>query len=232
MREIDFKKLPEHIAIIMDGNGRWANKRSLPRIFGHKQGVKTVKDIIKASHSLGIKVLTLYAFSTENWKRPEDEISALFQLMLQFIKSEFDEFNENGVNLRVLGDINKFPEDIQKELHRVCTLTKDNQGLKLNVALNYGGRQEIVKACNEILKSGKKQVNEEEFSSFLYTSGLPDPDLLIRTSGEERISNFLLWQLAYSELYITDTLWPDFNKKELEKAIIDFQKRERRFGGV
>lgn len=232
MSEIVLSKLPKHIAIIMDGNGRWAKKRSFPRIFGHKQGVKTVKKIVIAANELDIKVLTLYAFSTENWKRPKTEVKALFSLLMNFMKKEFNELNDAGVKLNVLGDLSKFPNDIKKEIQNVCKKTSSNKGLVLNIALNYGSRQEIIRACENIVKQGLKKITEEKFASFLYTAGQPDPDLLIRTSGELRISNFLLWQIAYSEIYITKKLWPDFTKKDLEEAIVDYQKRERRFGAL
>jgi len=216
----------------MDGNGRWAKKKSLPRIFGHKQGVKTVKEIVKASDSLGIKVLTLYAFSTENWKRPVSEVNALFSLMLQFLKKEFEELSANGIRLRVLGDMSKLPQKAQNEIKKACDLTSDNKGLQLNIALNYGARQELIECFKALAKKRIYNPTEKDVSDFLYTAGQPDPDLLIRTSGEFRVSNFLLWQIAYSEIYITEKLWPDFTKKDLEQAVIEFQKRERRFGGV
>jgi undecaprenyl diphosphate synthase len=230
--EIVGSLLPAHIAIIMDGNGRWAKKRFLPRTFGHKAGVKTVKEIVKASKSFGIKVLTLYAFSTENWKRPEKEVSTLFDLLLQFLKKDFQEFIDGGVKLRILGDISKFPDNLQDEIKRVLQATKDNKDIELNIALNYGARQELIYAFRQLLDKGIKEPTQEDISSLLYTRGQPDPDLLIRTSGELRISNFLLWQIAYSEIYVTDKLWPDFAKEDLEAAIIDFQKRKRRFGGL
>ena len=232
MSEIDFSKIPAHVAIIMDGNGRWAKKKSLPRIFGHRQGVKTVKNIVKAADSLGIKVLTLYAFSTENWKRPAVEVKALFSLLVQFLKKEFAELNEKGVRLRILGDISKLPENARKELDKACKETAENSGLQLNIALNYGARQEIIRAFRSIAEKGITNPDEDDISNALYTAGQPDPDLLIRTSGELRVSNFMLWQIAYCEIYVTDRLWPDFSRKDLEEAIIDFQKRERRFGGI
>jgi undecaprenyl diphosphate synthase len=216
----------------MDGNGRWAKKKSLPRIFGHKQGVKTVKEIVKAAGSLGIKVLTLYAFSTENWKRPASEVDALFSLLLQFLKKEFDELSANGVKLRILGKVSELPAKVQSDLKKACDLTENNEGLQLNIALNYGARQELVECFKALCEKGITNPSEQDVSDFLYTKGLPDPDLLIRTSGEFRISNFLLWQIAYSEIYFTEKLWPDFTKEDLEQAVIEFQKRERRFGGV
>ncbi|MDR0800447.1 MAG: isoprenyl transferase [Endomicrobium sp.] len=224
--------IPGHVAIIMDGNGRWAEKRSLPRTFGHKQGAKTIKNIVRAANSLGIKVLTLYAFSTENWKRPQSEIKVLFSLLRQFIKKELKELNSFGAKLRILGDLSKFPETIKIEVENACKITSQNTGLELNIALNYGARQELIYAFKEMSKQGIKKPTEEIVSSFLYTAGQPDPDLLIRTSGEFRISNFLLWQIAYSEIYVTDKLWPDFTQRDLETAISEFQKRKRRFGGL
>jgi undecaprenyl diphosphate synthase len=216
----------------MDGNGRWAKKRSLSRVFGHRQGVKTVKKIVKSASRLGVKVLTLYAFSTENWKRPKSEVEALFSLLSWFIKKDLKELSGTGIKLRILGDLSKFPQDLKSEIFSVCKDMKNNTGLELNIALNYGARQEIIKVFGEMLKQGIKKPTEEIVSSFLYTAGQPDPDLLIRTSGEFRISNFLLWQIAYSEIYVTNKLWPDFTPKDLEVAISEFQKRDRRFGGI
>jgi undecaprenyl diphosphate synthase len=216
----------------MDGNGRWAKIRSLPRAFGHKQGVKTVKEIVKAASHLGIKVLTLYAFSTENWSRPEGEIRALMALLKHFLSKEIGELDKENVKIRILGDLSKFSKGINVEIQKACKRTCNNTGLKLNIALNYGARQEILRAFEEILKQGIKKPTEKILSSFLYTAGLPDPDLLIRTSGEFRISNFLLWQIAYSEIYIVDKLWPDFTAEDLEIAIKNFQNRQRRFGSI
>jgi len=234
LSKIKYSKLPvpAHVAIIMDGNGRWAKLRALPRVFGHKRGVKTVKNIVKAADSLGIKVLTLYAFSTENWKRPNKEVRALFSLLGQFLRKDFAELDENGVQLRILGDLKKFPAALRKEVADAVKATSKNKGLQLNIALNYGSRQELVRAFNLLLKRGVEKASEKEISSLLYTSGQPDPDLLIRTSGELRISNFLLWQIAYSEIYVTKKLWPDFTEKDLKDAVKEFQKRERRFGGI
>jgi undecaprenyl diphosphate synthase len=216
----------------MDGNGRWAEKRSLPRSFGHKQGVKTVKKIVKAASNLGIRVLTLYAFSAENWKRPHSEIKELFSLIIQFIKKELERLNDYGIKLRILGDLSKFSENIRNEVENASKITSQNKGLELNIALNYGARQELIHAFEEMSKQNIKKPTEEIISSFLYTAGQPDPDLLIRTSGEFRISNFLLWQIAYCEIYVTDKLWPDFTQRDLETAVSEFQKRERRFGGL
>jgi undecaprenyl diphosphate synthase len=216
----------------MDGNGRWAEKRSLHRSSGHRRGVKTVKKIVKAASNLGIRVLTLYAFSTENWKRPQAEIKELFSLVIQFIKEELKWLNSYGIKLRILGDLSKFPENIRTEVENASNITSQNTRLELNIALNYGARQELIHAFEEMSKQNIKKPTEEIISSFLYTAGQPDPDLLIRTSGEFRISNFLLWQIAYCEIYVTDKLWPDFTRRDLETAVSEFQKRERRFGGL
>lgn len=236
--EIDMDKLPKHIAIIMDGNGRWAKKRSLPRSFGHKEGVERVIDIVEASHQLGIKYLTLYAFSTENWNRPKDEVFGLMKLLVFYIEKELEKLNKNNVKIQILGDITPLPDLPRKEVEKAIEKTKDNTGLILNIALNYGGRDEIVRGVRELLKDikmGKISVeglDTDNFSNYLYTKGQPDPDLLIRTSGEQRLSNFLLYQIAYAELWFTDVLWPDFSEKYLYEAIVDFQNRNRRFGGI
>lgn len=229
-QELLKKPLPRHIAIIMDGNGRWAKKRGFPRILGHRKGAESVREAVKTCGELGIKVLTLYTFSTENWSRPKNEISALMNLLSKLLKKETESLNKNNVLLRVSGKIQMLPEKVQKELKTAIDKLKNNTGLILNLALNYGARQEILDAVNQILNSGIKSVDEATFKNYLYTASLPDPDLLIRTSGEYRISNFLLYQIAYSELYITPILWPDFRKLELYQAIQDYQKRERRFG--
>ena len=226
------KPLPRHIAVIMDGNGRWAKKRGLPRIFGHRAGTKSVKEAVKVCGELGITALTLYAFSTENWSRPKAEVGALMGLLSKMLSSEVDELDKSGVRLKAVGRLNELPQRVQDDLNRAIEKLKSNKGLTLNLALNYGGRQEITDAVNELLKSGVKKVDEKSFSNHLYTAGLPDPDLMIRTSGEMRISNFLLYQLAYAELYVTPVLWPDFRREHLMKAIADFQARERRFGGA
>ncbi|MBO7611937.1 MAG: isoprenyl transferase [Elusimicrobia bacterium] len=230
--QIDLTKLPKHIAIIMDGNGRWAKKRLLPRIIGHTNGVKTVKKIVEFARKLNIQVLTLYAFSTENWQRPKDEVAGIMTLLKTYLKSELDNMIENQISFRVVGDISRMSEEIQAELKTAIDKTKDMKGLVLNIALNYGSRQEILMACKNLIDKGIKNPTEQDLSDSLYTKGLPDPDLLIRTSGEMRISNFLLWQIAYTEIYVTDILWPDFNEDEFCKAIIDYQKRDRRFGKV
>ncbi|MDD3064813.1 MAG: isoprenyl transferase [Endomicrobiaceae bacterium] len=230
--KIDFSNLPVHVAIIMDGNGRWAKKKLLPRNLGHTNGVKTAKNIVELARSINIKVLTLYAFSTENWKRPEEEISGLMWLLKKYLKSELATMQKNNISFRVIGDISKFPEDIIAEIKNVCEKTKNNDAMIFNFALNYGSRQEILRAVKNIIDKKIDTPSEQDISDNLYTAGQPDPDLLIRTSGEMRISNFLLWQIAYSEIYITDVLWPDFSDEEFYKAIIAYQQRERRFGGI
>ncbi|MBN1622641.1 MAG: isoprenyl transferase [Endomicrobiales bacterium] len=232
LEKIDLSKLPKHIAIIMDGNGRWAKKKNLPRVFGHRAGMKSVQKIVETCVQLKIEVLTLYAFSTENWIRPKTEIGALMTLLQNYLKIEFERMMDNNIQLRTIGDISKLPKTPHKELVKVMQKTKSNTGLVLNLALNYGSRQEIMNAITRILESRKNKVDQKTFESYLDTSGLPDPDLIIRTSGEMRLSNFLLWQCAYSELYVTPVLWPDFKPENLYEAIADFQKRERRFGGV
>ncbi|SFC73587.1 isoprenyl transferase [Clostridium uliginosum] len=235
---LDINKIPAHIAIIMDGNGRWAKKRKLPRSMGHKAGVETIRKIVKESKRLGVGYLTLYAFSTENWKRPKDELSTLMQLLVLYLKKEVDELNKNGVKINVLGDISKFPIECQNELKRAVKITSENVDINLNLALNYGGRDELVRAVKLIANDLEKQkiknedINEELISNYIYTKGMPDPDLIIRPSGEKRLSNFLLWQCAYSEFWYSDIAWPDFTKEDLQKAIFDYQNRDRRFGGI
>lgn len=230
VKKINFGTLPRHIAIIMDGNGRWAKMRGLPRIFGHRAGTESVRETVRACGELKIKALTLYAFSTENWTRPRSEVNALMRLLCVMFRKEWAELNERQVQLRAIGRIHELPQTVQKELKKIVEKLKQNKGLILNLALNYGGRQEIVDAINEILAAGMKKIDENNLNKFLYTKDFPDPDLLIRTSGEQRISNFLLYQTAYSEFYTTKTLWPDFRKKDLYQAILDYQNRERRFG--
>jgi undecaprenyl diphosphate synthase len=231
-------EIPKHIAIIMDGNGRWAKKRGLPRVAGHKRGVDTVKEIVEACSEIGVKYLTLYTFSTENWKRPKDEVSTLMQLLLKSLRDRVNELNENDVRLTTIGNIESLPIAVQKQLKSDIERTKNNKKMVLNLALSYSGRWELLEAIKKIASStaeGKiniEDINEELVSSFLTTKDLPDPDLVIRTSGEFRVSNFLLWQIAYSEFIITETLWPDFSKVDLYDAIRIFQKRERRFGKV
>ena len=237
-RLIDPKALPIHIAIIMDGNGRWANQRHLPRVAGHHAGIESVRDVLEASAELGIGALTIYAFSTENWKRPRREVDTLMRLLREYLDKELDNINRNNIRFNTLGDTVGLGPTIQRELEAAIERTRSNTGLRFNVALNYSGRAEIVHAVNLILADVKQDpalldgIQEEDLVRKLYTADLPDPDLLIRTSGELRISNFLLWQIAYSEIWITDTLWPDFRRRHLYEAIIAFQKRERRFGGL
>ena len=237
-KKIDKQKVPEHVAIIMDGNGRWATKKGLPRSFGHNKGVSVLKEIIKASKNLGCKVLTVYAFSTENWTRPTKEVDFLINLFREVLKNEIEEIHQELIKIKFIGDLSPFPEDLKQIICNSESLTKNNNSFLLNICANYGGRQEIVKVAKKLalkFSSGEltpSEVNEELFSSQLLTGGIKDPELLIRTSGEKRISNFLLWQLAYSEIYISDVLWPDFNEFEFLKAIIDYQSRNRRFGGI
>ena len=230
--------IPKHVAIILDGNGRWAKKRLLPRKAGHVAGAKTVEQICEDAHNLGIQYLTVYAFSTENWKRPQDEVDALMKLLRQYLKDCIKRSTKNNMCVKVIGDVTPLAEDLKKSIVELEEATKDNTGLHFQVALNYGSRDEMmrgVRALCEEVKAGSVDVtdiSEELFSRYLDTKGIPDPDLLIRTSGEERLSNFLLWQLAYTEFYFTDVLWPDFNKEELQKAIAYYNGRERRYGGV
>lgn len=233
------QKLPLHIAIIMDGNGRWAKKRGLPRSFGHKAGVDVLKEIVKYSSQIGIKILTVFAFSTENWSRPKEEIDYLINnLLVEFLRQEINELHKNGVKLKILGDINPLPDNTKHEIVRALEITNKNTGLQFNIALNYGGRNEIVMAFKKIydmILNGSinpEELNEDLIAKNLYTAGDKDPDLIIRTSGEERISNFLIWQGAYSELYFSKVLWPDFKKQHLMEAIIEYQNRDRRFGGL
>jgi undecaprenyl diphosphate synthase len=222
--------LPKHIAIIMDGNGRWAKKRGLPRMAGHREGINSVRDIVEACGQLGIKVLTLYTFSLENWRRPKFEVSALMGLLVKTINKEVEDLHRNNVQVRTIGHLNDLPSIAQKGMLQAIDRTKANTGLILNLALSYGGRQEILEAVKRIVDDPPKEITEDLVSSYLSTTGLPDPDLLIRTSGEFRISNFLLWQLAYTEIYVTDVLWPDFRREDLYHAIDEYQSRERRFG--
>ena len=232
MEGIDKNKLPKHIAITMDGNGRWAKSKGKLRIFGHKNGVKAVRDTVEGAAEIGIKYLTLYAFSSENWNRPEKEVNALMTLLVSAINKETKTLMDNNIRLSTIGDINKLPSKAQKELQEAISKTKDNTRMTLVLALSYSGRGEILIAVKNIIKDGKEpeEINEATFQQYLTTKSVPDPELLIRTSGEYRISNFLLWQIAYSELYFTDTLWPDFRKADLYKAILNYQTRERRFG--
>jgi undecaprenyl diphosphate synthase len=232
------ERIPRHVAIIMDGNGRWAALRNKPRTFGHEAGVRAVREVVRATGELGIKYLTLYTFSVENWKRPKLEVSALMALLTRTTLKELDELNKQDVKLITTGRIAGLPRERRKVIQAAVEKTRNNKGLVLNLALNYGGRTEILDAVKAIVEAGKggmidvADIDEELFSGFLYTADIPDPDLLIRTSGEQRISNFLLWQTSYTELYIINTLWPDFGRVELYRAILDYQRRERRFGTV
>jgi len=233
-KTLDPGRLPRHIAVIMDGNGRWAKLRHMPRIAGHKAGVDSVRAVVESCARLGIEALTLYAFSTENWRRPPLEVQALWQLLRLYLRSELTTLKENNVRLVAIGRIDELPESVQVELRHATRATALNTGLQLNLALNYSGRTELVDAVRSIVESGvpADAIDEELVERHLYTSGLPEPDLLIRTSGEMRVSNFLLWQIAYSELVVSSTLWPDFRCLHLLEAISEYQKRERRFGGV
>ncbi len=237
--EIDPHRLPQHIAVIMDGNGRWAQRRHLPRIAGHRAGVKAAREIIETCARMKkINALTLYAFSVENWRRPKAEVDFLMRLLREYLRKELPVIHKNNIRLLVIGRSDQIPEAVNHDIERAMRTTADNTGMKLVVALNYGARAELVDAFNRILDyirhNGATQapVDEQTISDHLYTAGLPDPDLLIRTSGEMRVSNFLLWQIAYAEIYVTETLWPDFNRARLFEALIDFQKRERRYGGL
>jgi len=238
LHQIDLTALPEHIAIIMDGNGRWARKRGLPRVAGHRAGIRAVREVIEGSAELGIKVLTLYAFSVENWKRPRSEVATLMQLLKEYLNKELENIHKNNIRFGTIGRTDELDISVQKQLEKAIATTRENTGMIFNVALNYGGRAEIVDAVNRLLRNGGKDaaarggISEDDFAKYLYTAGQPDPDLLIRTSGELRISNFLLWQIAYAEIWVTETLWPDFDRQNLYEAIIAFQKRERRYGGL
>ncbi len=236
MQELKKDRVPKHVAIIMDGNGRWARKHHKKRIFGHKKGVETVRKIVEVSAEVGIKYLTIYAFSTENWRRSKNEVNYLLKLILDSLLKEIDELIKNNVVIRFIGTREKLPGDYNKKVYETCKLSWNNTGLNLNVAMNYGGRREIIDAVKKIIsdvKAGKIEeddINEDLFSDYLYTAGMPDPDLVIRTSGELRLSNYLVWQTAYSEFWFTDILWPDFTKADFVRAILDYQSRERRFG--
>ncbi len=231
---VDKERLPQHVAVIMDGNGRWAKSKGLPRSAGHRAGVERVRTVIRMSSDIGIKYLTLYAFSTENWKRPKDEVGTLMKLLLEYLRQELAELHEKNVRIRTLGDISQLPAEVAGEIERAKQTTKNNTGLTVNMALNYGSRQEIVSAVKKAInmKVKEEDAGEELISSLLYTAGQPDPDLVIRTSGEKRVSNFLLYQMAYAELYFTEVHWPDFDEAEYAKALADFASRERRFGAV
>lgn len=233
-RQVNFEQLPAHVAIIMDGNGRWAAQRHLPRVEGHRAGIDSVRDVIETSARLGIGVLTLYAFSVENWKRPRAEVAVLMALLKRYIRLELPTLMKNNIRFRVVGRTEALASDVQQELELGIRKTEQNTGMLFNIALNYGGRAEIVDAAKRAIQSGidPADLDEARFGQFLYTAGQPDPDLLIRTSGEMRVSNFLLWQIAYAEIWVTDTLWPDFRRRDLLNAIIAYQKRDRRYGGI
>jgi undecaprenyl diphosphate synthase len=233
-RRVNFEQLPAHIAIIMDGNGRWAAQRHLPRVEGHRAGIESVRAVVETSARLGIKVLTLYAFSIENWKRPRTEINTLMTLLKRYLRLELKSLLQNNIRFLVIGRPDELPADVRDELRVAVERTAPNTGMVFNIALNYGGRAEIVDAARRAIQAGVRpgDLDERGFGEFLYTAGQPDPDLVIRTSGEVRISNFLLWQIAYSEIWFTETLWPDFRSRHLLEAIVDYQKRDRRYGGI
>ena len=231
-------KIPNHIAIILDGNGRWAKKRLMPRNYGHKQGAKTVEEISEEAWKMGVKYLTVYAFSTENWKRPQDEVDALMNLLSKYLDDFKKRSESDDMRLRIIGDKTALSEEIREKIADLEEYTKDNKGLNFTIAINYGSRDEMVRAMRKVVQDAKdgkvapEDISEKMFDDYLDTAGIPDPDLLIRTSGEQRLSNYLLWQLAYTEFYFTDVLWPDFSKKDLEDAIIAYNKRDRRFGKI
>jgi len=233
-RQVHFDRLPAHVAVIMDGNGRWAAQRHLPRVEGHRAGIDAVRDTVEGSARLGIQVLTLYAFSVENWKRPAAEVSTLMLLLKRYLRSELNTLLRNNIRFKVVGRVEELGRDVQGELRAAEERTASNTGMQFNIALNYGGRAEIVEAARRLVAEGvsAESIDEARFASCLYTAGQPDPDLLIRTSGEMRVSNFLLWQIAYAEIWVTDTLWPDFRQRHLLEAIIAYQKRDRRYGGI
>jgi undecaprenyl diphosphate synthase len=237
LESLDLKRLPRHVAVIMDGNGRWAQKRHLPRIAGHRSGTQSARTTIETCARLKIEALTLYAFSVENWRRPKTEIDFLMALLREYLRKEMPLIQKNEIRMRFLGRLEELPAGVQKDAREAMEKTAGNHGMVLSVALNYGGRAEIVDAMNAILSErngygASHKITEEQLARHLYTDGLPDPDLLIRTSGEMRVSNFLLWQIAYAEIFVTETLWPDFNRARLLEALLEFQKRERRYGGI
>ena len=235
---LDPRKLPQHVAIIMDGNGRWAREKGKPRIFGHRAGIESVRDVVRACSQIGIGYLTLYTFSRENWRRPRSEVSALMRMLRELLRKEIEELDENDVRVTAIGRINDLPDSVRSELKKARDRTRENEGLVPILALSYGGRDEIADAAAKAARDvtdgvlSPEDISEETFAEYLYAPDVPDPDLLIRTSGELRVSNFLLWQIAYSEIWVTDVLWPDFGREQLFDALADFQHRERRFGGV
>jgi undecaprenyl diphosphate synthase len=233
-RQVQFDRLPAHVAIIMDGNGRWAAQRHLPRVEGHRAGIEAVRDTVESAARLGFQVLTLYAFSVENWKRPASEVSTLMRLLKIYLRSELKTLLGNNIRFNVIGRQEELPRDVREELDLAVQRTANAKGMLFNIALNYGGRTEIVDAARRAMASGLRpeDLDEQTFESYLYTAGQPDPDLMIRTSGEMRVSNYLLWQIAYAEIYVTDTLWPDFRRHHLLEAVLAYQKRERRYGGI
>ena len=233
-RQVNFEQLPAHVAIIMDGNGRWAAQRHLPRVQGHRAGISSVRDVVETSARLGIDVLTLYAFSIENWKRPRAEVATLMMLLKRYIRLEIGALHKNSIRLRTIGRVDELAPDVRRELDLGIAKTAANTGMLFNIALNYGGRAEIVDAARRAITEGvaPESLDERRFGELLYTGGQPDPDLLIRTSGEMRVSNFLLWQIAYAEIWVTDTLWPDFRRRDLLEAVVAYQKRDRRYGGI
>jgi undecaprenyl diphosphate synthase len=233
-RQVNFDRLPAHVAIIMDGNGRWAAQRHLPRVEGHRAGIDSVRDVVESSARLGIGVLTLYAFSVENWKRPRAEVNTLMMLLKRYIRLELSTLLKNNIRFKVIGRAEELSPDVQRELEIGVRQTEHNTGMQFNIALNYGGRAEIVDAARRAMAAGisPDDLDERRFGEFLYTAGQPDPDLLIRTSGEMRVSNFLLWQIAYAEIWVTETLWPDFRRRDLLESVVAYQKRDRRYGGI
>lgn len=230
--KLDLSKLPKHVAIIMDGNGTWAKRRGLPRTYGHKAGAKTLQNLVYYANSIGIKYLTVYAFSTENWKRPKEEVDYLMSMPIEFLNENKDKMHKDNIKITVIGRRDRINADLIKIINEVENDTKNNTGLNFIIAFDYGAQDEIIRAVNKIITNKVKEIDEESFSDYLDTKGIPNVDFVIRTSGQVRISNFLLWQIAYSELYFTDTLWPDFSSRQFEKALLEYQKRERRFGGL
>ncbi len=225
-------KIPRHVAFIMDGNGRWAKQRLLPRKMGHREGVKAMKTMIEECDKLGIEYVTFYAFSTENWARPQEEIDELFSLVKKFADNELAKYKDKGYRIRILGDVTQLPDETRDVLTEIVSSSKDNKGMQINIALNYGGRQEIVQAVNKILQSGLSQIDSDMLSDCMYTFGMPDPDIIVRSGGEKRLSNFLIWQCAYSEFIFVDEYWPDFDRKVLDSIIMEYSRRDRRYGKI